>query len=217
MTVKKTTAAAPASTTAVATKAAAAPAASTKAAAAEPAKKAAAPAAATKAAPAPAAAKSVESTPATPEVVVEEENMVSQKFATMTENLTTLAATIKEMQAVLKVLQKEYTKVSKTASKKTRSAKTGVKRSPSGFAKPTGLSDELCDFLGLPHGTQKARTDVTRLLNEYIKKNSLQNTDDKRQISPDASMKKLMRLKDGDKLTYFNLQTFIKHHFVKTA
>lgn len=142
---------------------------------------------------------------------------VAQRFTKFNESLVAITAAVKEMQTLLKTLQKDYAKNVKAASKKGRKNTSGTKRTPSGFAKPTDLSKELTDFLGLPSGTQKARTDVTRMLNEYIKKNNLQNPKDKRKIDPDANLKKLMKLTDKDTLTYFNLQSHIKHHFVKTA
>jgi chromatin remodeling complex protein RSC6 len=219
-----TAAASPKAATTASPKAAAA---STKAAAAAaPATtpKSAAPAASAPATATPAA----ETTPAPVAAPAAEESTPEQtlaKFASVVEKLAAMTAALKELQGTVKALQKEYTKVSKAAAKKgtgrggakSAGANPAVKRSPSGFAKPTQLSPELAAFLGLAAGEMKARTEVTRMLNEYIKKNNLQDAKDKRQIVPDAAMKKLMRLKEGDALTYFNLQTHIKHHFVKTA
>ena len=48
-------------------------------------------------------------------------------------------------------------------------------RKPSGFAKPSLISDALCEFLGKPKGTEMARTSVTSFITEYIKNNNLQN------------------------------------------
>ena len=45
------------------------------------------------------------------------------------------------------------------------------KREPSGFAVATDISDKLCDFLGVPKGTQLSRTDVTRKVTTYIREN----------------------------------------------
>ena len=53
-------------------------------------------------------------------------------------------------------------------------------RPPSGFAKPTPLSNEMCDFLGIPSGTELARTEVTKRVLAYVKENELQNKDNKR-------------------------------------
>jgi chromatin remodeling complex protein RSC6 len=171
-----------------------------------------------------------ESAVETPEVVVAVETVVPvetvetetstvDKFVVVLELLQRWATDIKNASALVKTLQKEHQKVQKASVKKTKkvaSASTdGKARTPSGFAKPTKLSDELCAFLGVPAGSQLARTEVTRVLNEYIKKNSLQDTNDKRTIVPDEKLSSILKLQGGDKLTYFNLQTYIKHHFHK--
>ena len=114
-----------------------------------------------------------------------------------------------ELNNLEKDVYKSYrTMVKKSASKPKRSS-----RIPTGFAKPTVISDELCDFLGKPHGCELARTEVTKYMSEYIKKHSLQHHKDKRTIVPDRKLTKLLRLQKNDKLTYFNLQRFMKHHF----
>lgn len=155
----------------------------------------------------------VESTP------VESETNTVDKFVVVLELLQRWATDIKHVTSLVKTLQKEHQKVQKASVKKpkkaTPSSSNSKSRTPSGFAKPTKLSDELCAFLGVPTGSQLARTEVTRVLNEYIKKNSLQDTNDKRTIVPDAKLSSILKLEGGDKLTYFNLQTFIKHHFQK--
>ncbi len=59
-----------------------------------------------------------------------------------------------------------------------------------------------------------ARTDVTKYLIDYIKKENLQNKDNKKQIIPDVKLKKLLVIKDNDELTYFNIQKFMNKHFI---
>jgi chromatin remodeling complex protein RSC6 len=142
------------------------------------------------------------------------------KFASVVETLQTLQNQIKDLVSVVKGLQKEYSKLQKQKSKKTtRKASgdeaSGAKRAPSGFAKPAKLSDQLCDFLGVAHGTSMARTEVTRVINEYIKKNSLQDSADRRKIVPDAKLKGILKIDDEKGLSYFTLQSSIKHHFQK--
>jgi chromatin remodeling complex protein RSC6 len=88
-------------------------------------------------------------------------------------------------------------------------------RRPSGFATPATLSAQLSEFLGVPEGTKMARTDVTRLITEYVKKNQLHDSADKRIIKSDDKLKQILGGDDGKPLTYFNLQTHIKHHFIK--
>lgn len=147
------------------------------------------------------------------DVAAPEVDQVDQKFQSLYAKITTLTNALKDMTLTVKVLQKEYVKSVKSVTKRGRKGVT-TKRNPSGFAKPAKLSDELCDFLSLPRGSQEARTNVTRMINEYIKKNNLQDSKDKRNIIADAALKKIMNLQEGDVLSYFNLQKYIKHHFV---
>jgi chromatin remodeling complex protein RSC6 len=147
--------------------------------------------------------------------VTHSDDLVDTKFQSMYTKLAIVSNAVKELSAALKAIQKEYSKTIKTAAKRGRKASIG-KRSPSGFAKPAILSDELCDFLKIDHKSERARTEVTRMINDYIKSNKLQDPEDKRKIVADESLKKIMNLKDTDELSYFNLQKFIKHHFIPT-
>lgn len=135
------------------------------------------------------------------------------KFESAFEKVTQVANAAKELIVLLKTMQKAYAKSAKTT-KKARKV-SNEKRPPSGFAKPALLSDELCEFLKIEKGSLRARTEVTRMLNKYISENALQKQGDRRVIVPNAELKKLMNLADGQELTYFNLQTHIKHHFKK--
>jgi chromatin remodeling complex protein RSC6 len=101
----------------------------------------------------------------------------------------------------------------KASSKKKRS--TG-NRQPSGFVKPTLISDELAAFLGKEKGSLLARTAVSKEINAYIRANSLQDPANGRKINADSKLSKLLKLSKTDELTYFNLQKFMKHHFTKT-
>jgi chromatin remodeling complex protein RSC6 len=157
---------------------------------------------------------------APPPAAVDEDNV--DRFATILTKLQSWQADIKEAILTVKALQKEHNKLkTQKGGRKGRknsgaNAAGGEKRNPSGFAKPTNLSDELCDFLGIARGSSLARTEVTRIINQYVKDNKLQNAEDRRMIVPDAKLKTIVTLGKDDKLTYFNLQSFIKRHF-KTA
>ena len=139
------------------------------------------------------------------------------KYTTVLEKLQSFASDLKEMIAVVKQLQKEHTKMVKQTTKRTKKVSGSGTRTLSGFAKPSLLSDEMCDFMGVEHGSSLARTEVTRMINEYIKNNNLQDNVDKRTIIPDAKLKKILNLSGDEKLTYFNLQKHMKHHFTKDA
>ena len=88
-------------------------------------------------------------------------------------------------------------------------------RIPSGFMRPMRISDELAKFLGKPAGTEMARTEVSRLINTYIRVNNLADPQNGRIINADSKLRKLLRLGKNDELTYFNLQKYMKHHFHK--
>ena len=88
-------------------------------------------------------------------------------------------------------------------------------RVPSGFVQPTKISDELAMFLGKPVGTEMVRTDVSRLINSYIRNNNLQDPQNGCTINPDAKLRTLLKIDENDELTYFNLQKYMKHHFIR--
>ncbi len=125
-------------------------------------------------------------------------------------------ANFKALSTALKALEKEYTKerkeMAKKAEKYTRKNKSN--RNPSGFAKKAPISSALADFLGLPHGSELARTDATRQINTYIKSNNLQNPQAKKEILCDAKLKSLLQPADGEVVHFFNLQRFLKKHFI---
>jgi upstream activation factor subunit UAF30 len=113
-------------------------------------------------------------------------------------------------------LDKKWTRELKTAQKSQakRKRKSG-NRAPSGFVKPTKISDELAKFLEKPVGTEMARTDVTREINKYIRSHDLQDKENGRKINPDSKLQTLLKLKKTDELTYFNLQKYMSPHFSK--
>ena len=156
------------------------------------------------------AAKPVAPAPEAVAAPVEVENPLDALFA----KLTAATALFKEIQSNLKALQKTYDKMKKVVDKQEKK-KANARTTPSGFAKPTKISDALCDFLGVPKGTELSRTESTRRLNAYIKEKNLYDPSCRRIILPDEKMKKILELKQGEQLSFFSLQRAIKHHFLK--
>ena len=120
----------------------------------------------------------------------------------------------KSYSALEKVVVRELKSAYKSQQKKKK--KQG-NRAPSGFVKPTAISSELASFLGRSKGEQMARTEVTREINAYIRKHSLQDPDNGRKINPDSALKSLLKLTSKDELTYFNLQKYMSPHFQKAG
>jgi len=132
--------------------------------------------------------------------------------------LQQLGVLISQLKTEFRVLEKKWTRDLKNAQKKgSRVKRNGnPNRSPSGFVKPTRISDELATFLGKESGTEMARTAVTRDINAYIRANNLQDSDNGRKINPDSKLLALLKLQKGEELTYFNLQRYMSPHFYKT-
>jgi len=97
----------------------------------------------------------------------------------------------------------------------------GQKRAPSGFQIPTSISDNLCDFLGVAHGTKMSRNVVTKQINNYIREKNLQVQENRRSFVPDSKLGAILgKLQDVDAstgFTYFNLQRYISRHFTSNA
>jgi chromatin remodeling complex protein RSC6 len=127
--------------------------------------------------------------------------------------LTAVFTAMKEVQTSLKVLTKEYERMKKLV-EKTERKRANARTQPSGFAKPTKISDEMCDFLEVPRGTEMSRTDVTRKINAYVKLHNLNKPDNKRIILPDPKLKKILGAGD-EEVSFFVLQRYIKNHFIK--
>jgi chromatin remodeling complex protein RSC6 len=140
--------------------------------------------------------------------------MFTEFFDKLHKTVSTLSALKSEFKLLEKYANKEFRALQKSHKKKGSNAGN---RSPSGFVKPTLISNELASFLGKASGSEMARTEVTREINMYIRANSLQDKSNGRQINADDKLSTLLKLKDGDVLTYFNLQKFMSCHFAKVS
>jgi chromatin remodeling complex protein RSC6 len=139
-------------------------------------------------------------------------------FAGSHSKLQTLVSALASLRSELRGIERQVERelrVARKASEKKR--RKNINRQPSGFVKPTLISNELAAFLGKTNGSEMARTEVTREINAYIRDNQLQDKANGRRILPDAKLKKLLKLKDSDELTYFNLQRFMSPHFSKSV
>ena len=119
------------------------------------------------------------------------------------------------LKANVKNITKISSRVSKNADKSSK-RKKNTKSKPSGFEKPTPISDELAVFFGKDLGTLMARTEVSKQIHDYVMQQKLQNAANRRIIHPDAKLKQLLNV-NNDELTYFNLQKYLKFHFKKDA
>jgi upstream activation factor subunit UAF30 len=152
-----------------------------------------------------------------PEVVeTEVVDLVAQSTEFLAK-LNQLGGLFGSLKTEFRLLEKKWNRELKTAQKSQakRKRKSG-NRQPSGFVKPTKISDELAQFLEKPLGSEMARTDVTREINKYIRSQNLQDKDNGRKINPDTKLQTLLKIKNTDELTYFNLQRYMSPHFYKS-
>ena len=103
------------------------------------------------------------------------ENDVFEQFSNIIESLSCFRTQINGIQQQVKHLEKNIKKQMKGLKKDIIKNKNKGNRKPSGFAKPSKVTKELCEFMNKTEGTEIARTEVTRALVSYIKSNKLEN------------------------------------------
>ena len=140
--------------------------------------------------------------------------IICEQFEGVIDSLSIFKVQITSLQQQIKVLEKNVKKQMKTLKKETTKNKNKGNRKPSGFAKPSKVTNELCEFMNKTEGTEIARTEVTKALCSYIKDNKLENKENSKIISPDNKLKMLLGIEDGQELTYFTIQKFMNKHFI---
>ena len=169
---------------------------------------------------APAAA--VETAVATPDVAVEA-STDSTPLSELTDVFSEFSGRLNQLSSQFTALKNDFRGLEKRALRELKAAqkasakkqRKNTNRQPSGFVKPTKISNELATFLGKEPGTEMARTEVTREINKYIRAHNLQDASNGRMINPDKSLRTLLKIPSSEQLTYFNLQRYMSPHFAK--
>ncbi len=160
----------------------------------------------------------VSETPVENEVVQLPFSEVMQAMNVFQSNLQGVINSLNQIKAEFKSLEKRVQKEARVTQKAmAKRRKKNTTRAPSGFVKPTRISDELANFLGKELGSEMARTSVTKEINTYIKANNLKDPQNGRIIHPDAKLSALLKVTAKDEVTYFNLQKYMSHHFHKAS
>ena len=139
---------------------------------------------------------------------------VNSQFEEIHLIMTAFKCSLSNLNSHMKLLEKDIKKELRQMKKSSSKCKEKTPRKPSGFAKPSDVSEELCQFMGKNIGTQIARTEVTQYLIQYIKKNELQFKENKKIIVPDEALKSLLGIDNNTEVTYFNLQGLMNKHFI---
>jgi chromatin remodeling complex protein RSC6 len=164
-------------------------------------------------APAPVAETPVAEAPATEDTA----SSTSSKFAALVSIVKEMNVLNRNANLLIKEIEKSHTKDIKTASKNGRKRRGPGNRKPAGFITPILVSDELAKFLGKEAGAKISRVEVTQGVNAYIREHNLKDAKNGRKINPDAKLKKLLKVQDGEDLTFFNLQRYLKSHFLESV
>lgn len=136
------------------------------------------------------------------------ENQLNEIYS----SLTAMKQYITQVTNKVKDLEKTYRKEQRNT-EKFKDKRNKGNRQPSGFAKPTTVSDELCNFMNKKKGSLIARTEATQYIIKYIQEKQLQDANNKKKIVPNQSLKNLLKTNEGEEINYFNIQRLINPHF----
>ena len=123
----------------------------------------------------------------------------------------------------MKTMHEKELKENKNTKKKEKRTRT----SQAGFAVATKITPQLAAYIGVDNVDSLSRTEAVKKIHHRIVEKNLQDPEDRRIIryENDKELKTLLGLPEGfktnnkgekdTKLSYFNLQRYISHHFIK--
>ena len=123
------------------------------------------------------------------------------------------------IRAVFKDTDKQGKELEKLRNKRSRiKTERSANALPSGITKPVAITDELAKFLGVPPGTLVPRNEVTKGVSAYVKSNDLSDPKNRQKFvlddRPHAKILKALLNNPVEDVTYFNLQRYLKHHYI---
>lgn len=182
-----------------------------------------------KAAPAPASASAPASAPASTSAPVasaveaetktevksveEEIKELVELHQKLREQATNAVKTLQRLQKRVAKEVKEAGRRRRRVSKEAADGSTKEKR-PTIFTTPVTLRDPLCKFLGLANGSQMTPADVTRAFSAYVESHKLKDAEKGHTIHPDLAMRQVLGVKEGEQVTYRNIQSYLYKLYV---
>lgn len=139
---------------------------------------------------------------------------VSEEIDTLIRRTTEQRDAAAEQLRALQRLQKHVARELKEASKRRRNKRKveegeNVVKRPTIFTTPVPLKDELAALLGKSKGTQMTPAEVTKAVRTYIDTHNLKDKENGHMIHPDANMRRVLGVTEGEVLTYRNIQKFL--------
>jgi hypothetical protein len=147
----------------------------------------------------------------------------AEPLTTVTQDIEALTAQLQSVRdaaisglKALSKLSKRVAREVKEAGRRRRRNKAApvegaapVAKRPTIFTTPVTLRDSLCAFLGKPKGSQMTPADVTKAFSTYVESHKLKDAEKGHTIHPDAAMRNVLGVKEGEPLTYRNIQTYL--------
>lgn len=180
----------------------------------------------------PARAPEVAPVAAAPEAVAAPETSLADEVTALQQQLTAIRDAASSALSALKRVARRAAQDVKEAGKrrrKTRTAEDGAPRKPNNFQTPVAISDELSAFLGGGKNATMSRTEVNSKMSAFVKSNHLNEGQTIHlTATPELtaagfnqkaadSLRKLLTVPDGEKLTIFNIQKYMSRHYPKPA
>jgi len=148
--------------------------------------------------------------------------MLKSVLQALSDQIVSMKALVNTVRSVIKETDKTNKELEKIRNKKSRTkTERSANSQPSGITKPVSISDELAKFLGVAPGTLVPRNEVTKGVSSFVKNNGLSDPSNKQKfVLDDREPAKKLRVLLGDPkedVTYFNLQRYLKHHYIQTG
>lgn len=121
-------------------------------------------------------------------------------------SVPTVENSYEAIQHKLTTISKELSDIVKDLKSLEKSSKSRKRSNTSNII--YDISPELAKFIGAEQ-ERSSRKAVLQKISEYVRTNGLQNSDDKRKFSADASLAKLLNVKKGDDLTFLAINKHV--------
>lgn len=122
-----------------------------------------------------------------------------------------MAVTLEILAKELKALRKDVRRI-RQHFEDPDGEKQAARSKNNGFNKPLTVTPELSAFLNLAADEKISRSQVTTRMNAYVTEKGLKNGQN---ITLDASLTSLLKVPEGTKVTFLNIQKYINPHYVK--
>jgi chromatin remodeling complex protein RSC6 len=142
--------------------------------------------------------------------------------------IRTILLSLRNLKREVATLERNNTRLQSKKHKRKVSLDENGDKKKTGFSRPSMISHELADFMGIAHDQMVPRADVTKFISKYINENGLQNPEQKRFIrfnvnDAGRAFQQILSPVIGaddvqqDEIEFIFIQRHIGHHFSSTT